>query len=114
MQCAYKRQTVEEVAHGHQVVGAGLDPVEVSEIDPRNPLPRTAQKFLGKVQPHHRMPALREGAGQKASTGGQVEHAELGRQRKADTALPRFVGSSMLFANAQGQMALFVLVENYW
>ena len=62
--------------------------IEVAEIDPGKPSARTGQEPLGKVQPRHRMPALREGPGQKAGTGRQVEHAELGRQREPSQHVP--------------------------
>ena len=84
---------MEEVAHGHQVVGAGFDPVEmpeieVAEIDPGKSSAGTVQKLVGKVEARHPVAALGEGAGQKASAGGQVEHAEFRRQREPSQHVP--------------------------
>jgi hypothetical protein len=62
--------------------------IEVAEIDPRKPASRTVQKLLGKVQPRRRMAALGEGPGQKTRAGGQVEHAELGRERQPGQHVP--------------------------
>ena len=62
--------------------------IEVAEIDRGKSSAGTVQKLVGKVEPRHRVAALREGAGQKAGTGRQVEHAELGRKRQPGQHVP--------------------------
>lgn len=73
------RQPMEKIAHGHQVVGAGPDPVqmpdiEVTEIDPSESLPRAVYKLFGEVARWPQLPR-RSARDVATSEGSQGESA---------------------------------------